>query len=66
MAGNPIDYGQTFVWNGKTFVQVMDKRHCNICYFWKNGSCKADDNVPACSQAPIAFIEIKLKEGGKK
>lgn len=33
MAGNPINYGQTFVWNGKIFVQVMNKRHCGDVIF---------------------------------
>ena len=66
MAGNPIDNGQTFVWHGKKFVQVMDRRRCAVCYFWKQGVCKADDNVPACSQAPVAFIAINLEAKIKK
>ena len=62
MAGKPIDYGETFLWNGKMFVQIMDKRHCSVCFFWKDGGCKADDNVPACLNAPIAFVEVKIPQ----
>lgn len=60
MAGKPIDYGETFQWKGKTFVQIMDRRHCAVCYFWQGMSCKADNEVPACLNAPIAFVEVKM------
>lgn len=69
MAGKPIDYGQTFTHNGEMYVQIMDKRHCSVCDFWYDGGCKADDDVPACLSAPIAFIKVKIptqKEGKKK
>ena len=48
MAGKPIEYGETFTIDGKTYVQIKDKRHCAICAFW-DSVCKAPDEVPACS-----------------
>jgi len=60
MAGKPIDYGETFTIDGKTYVQIKDKRHCGICAFW-DSVCKAPDEVPACVYEPIAFIELTIK-----
>ena len=64
----PIDYGETFEHKGKLYVQIMDKRHCAVCAFWQGGNCKADDGVPACLRAPIAFVEVKIpkKKGDDK
>lgn len=66
MAGKTIDYGETFTHKGKLYVKIMDKRHCSACAFWKDGGCKADDDVPACLRAPIAFVEVKTKKGKQK
>lgn len=44
----------------------MDKRHCGVCDFWQGIGCQADDEVPACIGAPIAFVEVKISKGGKR
>ncbi|RHJ80654.1 hypothetical protein [Parabacteroides sp. AM08-6] len=59
-----IDYGQTFLHNGKTYVVVntLGKGpHCSFCDFWKDGECKADEDVPACKREPKAFVCIDKK-----